>query len=212
MIVPAGVAHEFRNSAATISGYLQLLEGKIEPEQKNYIGGMQKELKALQSVVNDFLSFARPVHLELSKVRLLDLLKETTEEVRVSPAFSSTTFSLSGDCPTISGDESMLRQIFINLIRNAAESIDGTGRKGVVEVRGSASFGGKFATIEIQDNGAGIPQQDLARIFTPFFTTKQKGVGLGLAIVQKLVLQHNGTITVESSPAGSLFRVQLSAE
>jgi PAS domain S-box-containing protein len=206
----AGVAHEFRNSVATISGYLQLLENKIEPDQKGYIGSMQKELQELQSVVNDFLSFARPVKLEVTKVSLQGMLKEVVEEVKVSPAFSTITFSMTGEFPVIRADESMLRQVFLNLIRNAAESIDGSGRKGNVEAHGSVS--GKFAVVEIRDNGIGIPPDNLPRIFTPFFSTKQKGVGLGLAIAQKLVLQHNGDTSVESSPEGSTFRVQLPIE
>jgi signal transduction histidine kinase len=95
------------------------------------------------------------------------------------------------------------------LLRNAAESIDGTGRSGAVAVNGSQPAAGKFVVVEIADNGVGIPEGDLSRIFTPFYTTKQKGVGLGLAIVQKLVIQHNGLISVESTPEGSVFRVHL---
>lgn len=203
----AGVAHEFRNSAATISGYLQLLEKKMEAEQSVYVSGMQKELKVLQGVVNDFLSFARPVQLDISAVKLQELIKETLEDVRISPPFASIQFSYSGNLPVIQGDESMLRQVFANLIRNAAESIEGTGRNGVVKVRASQTP--RVAVIEICDNGVGIPRGDLSRVFAPFFTTKRKGVGLGLAIVQKLILQHNGIINVESSPEGSTFRVQL---
>lgn len=203
----AGVAHEFRNSVATISGYLQLLENKIDTEQKGYVSSMQQELQELQRVVNDFLSFARPVSLEITNVSLQELLKETVEEVKVSPAFGTITFAMAGEFPVIKADESMMRQVFLNLIRNAAESIEGTGRKGNVEAHGSIS--GKFAVVEIRDNGVGIPAADLSRIFTPFFSTKQKGVGLGLAIAQKLVLQHNGATSVESTPEGSTFRVQL---
>lgn len=206
----AGIAHEFRNSVATISGYLQLLENKIEPEQRTYTGSMQKELQELQRVVNDFLSFARPVKLEITKVRLDELLKGVVEEVRIAPEFSATLFSVSGEFADVQGDESMLRQVFLNLVRNAAESIEGTGRKGKVEVIGSTS--GRFAAVEVRDNGVGIPSADLPRIFTPFFSTKQKGVGLGLAIVQKLVLQHNGDTSVESGTEGSVFRVQLPVE
>lgn len=202
----AGVAHEFRNSVATISGYLQLLENKIEVDQKGYVGSMQKELQELQRVVNDFLSFARPVTLEITDVSLQEMLKEAIEEVRVVPAFSAIAFSITGEFPVIKADESMLRQVFLNLIRNAAESIDGTGRKGNVEAHGAVRDG--LAIVEIRDNGVGIPAADLPRIFTPFFSTKQKGVGLGLAIVQKLVLQHNGATSVESGPEGSTFRVQ----
>lgn len=203
-----GVAHEFRNSVATISGYVQLLEKKIAADQQTYTMPIQKELLSLQKVVNDFLSFARPVQLELGSVRMKELLKECIEEVSV--AFpENIQFIMNGDFPEVTGDEARLHQVFSNLIRNAAESMDGTRRNGTVEISGSTTLNGKFLVIDVRDNGTGIQHEDLAKIFTPFFSTKRKGVGLGLAIVQKLVLQHNGSISVETRPEGTLFRVQL---
>lgn len=203
-----GVAHEFRNSVATIAGYLQLLENKIEPDRKEYTVPIQKELQSLQKVVNDFLSFARPVELEMGAVSLRDLLQECVEEVKVA-TLHDVEFQIHGVFPEVWGDERMLRQVFRNLIRNAAESLEGSNRKGTLEISGSTALGGKFCVIDVADNGRGIPSEDVPRIFTPFFSTKREGVGLGLAIVQKLVLQHNGTISVDSGPKGSLFRVQL---
>ncbi len=203
-----GVAHEFRNSVATIAGYMQLLENKIEPDRMEYTVPIQKELQSLQKVVNDFLSFARPVELEMGAVSLRDLLQECVEEVKVA-TLRDVEFKIHGVFPEVWGDERMLRQVFRNLIRNAAESLEGSNRKGKLEISGSTALGGKFCVIDVADNGCGIPSEDVPRIFTPFFSTKQEGVGLGLAIVQKLVLQHNGTISVDSGPEGSLFRVQL---
>ncbi|HSE39788.1 MAG TPA: ATP-binding protein [Acidobacteriota bacterium] len=203
-----GVAHEFRNSVATISGYLQLLENKVDPEQQQYTGPVQKELQSLQKVVNDFLSFARPVELEMAPVSLRELLQECMEEVKVA-ASDNLDFELDGVFPEVRGDERMLRQVFTNLIRNAAESVEGTNRKGKLQINGSTALNGRFCVVDVADNGVGIKNEDLARIFAPFFSTKPEGVGLGLAIVQKLVLQHNGTITVETGSEGSVFRVQL---
>jgi PAS domain S-box-containing protein len=203
-----GVAHEFRNSVATISGYLQLLENKVDPEQQQYTGPVQKELQSLQKVVNDFLSFARPVELEMAPVSLRELLQECMEEVKVA-ASDNLDFELDGVFPEVRGDERMLRQVFTNLIRNAAESVEGTNRKAKLQINGSTALNGRFCVVDVADNGVGIKNEDLARIFAPFFSTKPEGVGLGLAIVQKLVLQHNGTITVETGSEGSVFRVQL---
>jgi PAS domain S-box-containing protein len=203
-----GVAHEFRNSVGTIAGYMQLLENKIEPDQREYTVPVQKELQSLQKVVNDFLSFARPVELEMGPVSLRELLQECMEEVKVTTS-DEVKFNIQGVFPQVRGDERMLRQIFTNLIRNAAESLDGTNRKGRLDINGSTAVNGKFCVVDVADNGVGIRNEDLSRIFTPFFSTKREGVGLGLAIVQKLVLQHNGTITVETGENGSLFRVQL---
>ncbi|HEY7160644.1 MAG TPA: ATP-binding protein, partial [Acidobacteriota bacterium] len=203
-----GVAHEFRNSVATIAGYMQLLENKIDPDRKEYTEPIQKELQSLQKVVNDFLSFARPVELEMGNVSLFDLLQECVEEVKVGIP-REVEFQMYGVFPEVHGDERMLRQVFTNLIRNAAESLEGSNRKGKLEISGSTALNGKFCVIDFADNGLGIRSEDVSRVFTPFFSTKQDGVGLGLAIVQKLILQHNGTISVDSGPEGSLFRVQL---
>jgi PAS domain S-box-containing protein len=203
-----GVAHEFRNAVATISGYLQLLENKIDPDQKEYTAPVQKELQSLQKVVNDFLSFARPVELEMGHILLRELLQECIEEVKVATS-DEVDFRIQGVFPEVRGDERMLRQVFTNLIRNAAESLEGTNRKGKLEINGSTALNGKFCVVDVSDNGIGIRNEDITRIFAPFYSTKREGVGLGLAIVQKLVLQHNGTITVESGAHGSVFRVQL---
>jgi signal transduction histidine kinase len=187
---------------------MQLLENKVDPDRKEYTEPIQKELQSLQKVVNDFLSFARPVELEMGNVSLFDLLQECVEEVKVAIP-REVEFNMYGVFPEVRGDERMLRQVFTNLIRNAAESLEGTDRKGKLEINGSTALNGKFCVIDVVDNGLGIRTEDVSKIFTPFFSTKRDGVGLGLAIVQKLVLQHNGTISVDSGPHGSLFRVQL---
>ena len=207
----AGLAHEFRNSLTKISGNITALEEEIPSEQKKYIDSIQKQTQFLQKVVNDFLNYARPVDLELSSVNLTELLKDCIEETRLSPT-PTVDLEMKGAFPSVHGDETMLRQVFTNLLRNAVESMDGSGKKGKIEVGGSISANGKFSIVEIRDNGTGIRTEDLPRIFAPFFSTKRKGIGIGLAMVQKLVLQHKGTITVESSPEGSVFRVQLPNE
>jgi signal transduction histidine kinase len=205
----AGVAHEFRNSLATVTGYLQLLEKNVSTEQQSYTSPIHKELGVLQKVVKDFLSFAGPVQMRVSRMNLHDLLHECVEELKVSAAGKNVEITMNGSFPEMEGDETMLRQIFTNLLRNAAESMDGTGRNGKVDVAGGISANGRFVTVDVLDNGKGIPPGELSKIFHPFFSTKQDGVGLGLAIVQKLIVQHNGTVSVESSSEGSIFHVQL---
>jgi PAS domain S-box-containing protein len=203
----AGVAHEFRNSIATMTGYLQMVEDRVTLEQKTYIAPIQKEVHSLQKVVNDFLSFAKPVQPELVRVKLADLVQDCIAEAAVTA--KNCDFEFLGEFPDIRGDEMMLRQIFSNLLRNAVEALKDSGRKGHITVSGTRTAEGKVLRVEIKDNGNGIRSGDLDRIFTPFYSTKQNGVGLGLAIVQKLVLSHNGSIHVESNDQGSLFRVQL---
>jgi PAS domain S-box-containing protein len=203
----AGVAHEFRNSIATVTGYLQMVEERVTLEQKTYIAPIQKEIRALQKVVNDFLSFAKPVQPEFVRVHLGDIIQDCIAEAAVTS--KNTDFDFRGEFPEIEGDEGMLRQIFSNLLRNAVEALKDSTRRGLITVTGTLPAETKICRVEIRDNGNGIRTEDLNRIFTPFYSTKQDGVGLGLAIVQKLVLSHNGSIHVESSQDGSLFRIQL---
>ena len=166
-----GVAHEFRNSVGTIAGYMQLLENKIEPDQREYTIPVQKELQSLQKVVNDFLQFARPVELEMGRVSLRELLQECTEEVKVITS-GDVIFSIHGVFPEVRGDERMLRQIFTNLIRNAAESLEGTNRKGKLEINGSTAVNGKFCVVDVADNGIGIRNEDLISDLHSFFFYK----------------------------------------
>lgn len=201
----AGLAHEFRNSLTKIAGNISALEEGMQSGQKTYVDSIQKQLQFLQKVVNDFLNYARPVDLELSRVNLDELLKDCIDENKSS----SIEFSVNGTFPTVQGDDTMLRQVFTNLLRNAVESMDGNSRPARIQVNGSISSNDKFSIVEVRDNGSGIREEDLPRIFAPFFSTKRKGIGIGLAMVQKLVLQHKGTISVESSAEGSVFRVQL---
>jgi PAS domain S-box-containing protein len=203
----AGVAHEFRNSIATVTGYLQMVEERVTLEQKTYIAPIQKEIRELQKVVNDFLSFAKPVQPEFVQVNLGEIIQDCIAEAAVIS--KNMDFDFRGEFPAIPGDEGMLRQIFSNLLRNAVEALKDTTHRGLITVTGTLPAEAKICRVEIRDNGAGIPTEDLNRIFTPFYSTKQDGVGLGLAIVQKLVLSHNGSIHVESNEDGSVFHVQL---
>ncbi len=119
-------------------------------------------------------------------------------------------FSLDGDFPAVNGDETLLRQAFLNLLRNARQAVRAVREDGgEVHVRGAVSDDGRVG-LEISDNGVGIEEQNLDRIFLPFFTTREEGTGLGLALVQKIILSHNGTIQVNSRPGeGTSFRITL---
>jgi len=113
----------------------------------------------------------------------------------------------------VRADERMLRQALLNLLRNGAEAINEDATDRQVSVRRSEEStedGGKWAVIEIEDTGTGIPPADLERIFIPFFTTKASGHGVGLALAHRVVTQHGGTLTASNSAAGgAMFRVRL---
>ncbi|HXE90138.1 MAG TPA: ATP-binding protein [Terriglobales bacterium] len=197
----AGIAHEFKNSLATISGYAQMLTAENDAATvRQFASRIVAETGNLTRIVTDFLNFARPRALEPELIDLRQLLEECARECPIEVRLGLPEgFSLVGD-------RTALRQAFSNLLRNSAES----GKNGVpvtVEVTGETDA--QQARVVLRDNGAGIPAEDLARIFIPFFTTKSGGTGLGLALVHRIVTQHGGTIAVTSNPSGSTFTLSL---
>jgi signal transduction histidine kinase len=190
----AGLAHEFKNAIATLQGYAQLLQNSE----------LLNEVRNLSSMVTAFLDFARPQPLHLEEVPLAGLIAECATELE--PLFQELRVELVIDAKepaTVRADERMLRLALLNLMRNGAEAIpeEKTGRRVYVRVSG--------AVIEVQDTGTGIPLADLQKIFIPFFTTKAKGHGVGLALTHRIITQHGGTLTAANSPEGARFTVNL---
>jgi signal transduction histidine kinase len=190
----AGLAHEFKNAIATLQGYAQLLQNSE----------LLNEVRNLSSMVTAFLDFARPQPLHLEEVPLAGLIAECATELE--PLFQELRVELVIDAKepaTVRADERMLRLALLNLMRNGAEAIpeEKTGRRVYVRVSG--------AVIEVQDTGTGIPLADLQKIFIPFFTTKAKGHGVGLALTHRIITQHGGTLTAANTPEGAIFTVNL---
>lgn len=189
----AGLAHEFKNAIATLHGYAQLLQSE----------DLLNEVRNLSSMVTAFLNFARPQPLHVEEVSLDQLIEEC--RIELAPLFQELKVNLVIDSvpTTIRGDERMLRQVLINLLRNAAEAIPEHGLKRSVFVRVRDE-------IEVSDTGPGIPTTDLPKIFIPFFTTKPKGHGIGLALAHRIVTEHGGTLTAANHPdGGAVFTIKL---
>ena len=203
----AGLAHEFRNGLATIHGYSRLMDPDRLPEQyRPYIQGIRQETDALGRVVTNFLGFARPETIVLAPVDLAAVVRRAADDLRVDlPA--SVSVEVSGTFGAIAGDDILLRQTIANLLRNAVEACH-ERPAAVVAVRGSIDADRRMALVVVEDDGPGIPEEHRARIFQPFFTTRSRGSGLGLSIVQKIVLLHNGRISVGTS-AASGARIEL---
>jgi signal transduction histidine kinase len=148
------------------------------------------------------LRFARPLDLSTEEVPLHSVVERVVDEIR--EAASEVAITSSGEFESIAGDEGLLRQALLNLIRNAAEAVAGQPFGGRVEVRGTIEHmpSGELQRITIADNGPGIATEDLSKIFVPFYTTKTNGTGLGLAIVQKIIVQHGGSVEVRNQPQG----------
>ena len=200
----AGIAHEFKNSLATIVGYAQMSmgEGDVKTLQ-NYARELHKESQALSHMVTDFLNFARPVLTSINAVDLAQLLENTISDLRsLRPGKYEVRFQ-AAESAIAPCDATLMRQSFLNLLINAVEAL---GPAGAIDV--SVVKENKLVRIAIEDNGHGITEDVLKKIFIPFFTTKTQGTGLGLSLVQKIVLAHNGRIEVRSTPgSGTRFLV-----
>jgi PAS domain S-box-containing protein len=204
----AGIAHEFKNALATISGYAQMIHSDPSaPDTTENAAKILDQTRSITHVVAEFLRYARPLEISEEPVALQPVLERIASEIReLQPQVQ---IRVEGDFSVIAGDEGLLRQAFLNLARNAAEAAIEHSSAPTVILRGetSDSSGDRFQSIRILDNGPGIARDVLAKLFRPFFTTKVNGTGLGLAVVQKILLQHGGQIearnrTAKNQPEG----------
>ncbi len=197
----AGIAHEFKNALATISGYAQMIRSESQPgDTQNSAERILDQTRALTHVVTEFLRFAKPLEICYETVPMQAIVERVAEDLRESDLLSTVT--LEGAFAELPGDEALIRQALINLTRNAAEAARNDGKAPLVTITGSIEeLGGrKWQRICVADNGPGIPESDLPKIFLPFYTTKSEGTGLGLAVVQKIALQHGGSIEARNRP------------
>jgi two-component system nitrogen regulation sensor histidine kinase GlnL len=225
----AGIAHEFRNALATIHGLARLIVkangngGGAATAPREHAETILKEVEGIERVVTDFLRYARPAALDLSDVDLKEVVDNLARESLEEAAPAGVTVEVQGTFPRIVADEALVRQAIRNLLMNAIESFPrlptNAGAPGPeaparrVAVRGEAREGPEGGVrLIVEDNGAGITTDDLPRIFTPFFTTKERGTGLGLALVQKTAAVHDGQVEVRSEPGrGASFALVLPA-
>ena len=201
----AGIAHELRNPMAVISGYLNLLAKKQDTAGQAVIRDIQTEIGGMNRIISDLLTFARPTSLNRSSVSIKELL-ETCIETVLQSRTDSPHIVTEPDIAQVAAsvDEVLMRQALTNLVQNATEAMpDG----GTLSVR---LWADRNVHIVIGDTGSGIPQENLRKIFLPFFTTKDSGVGMGLALTHKVITAHGGRIDVESGQTGgAIFTVIL---
>ncbi|MSP16870.1 MAG: sensor histidine kinase [Myxococcales bacterium] len=223
----AGLAHEIRNPLGAIKGAAQLLvgpDGRLLPdaqhETSEFLGIIVEEVNRLNRVVTQFLDYARPYKGEPVEVDVNDVVRRTVQLLEAEQAAAGVTFEvqLAAEVPCVRGDAEQLRQVFLNLGLNALQAMppdDGehTRRLRVVTGRRSGRRRGDWsALVEVRfaDTGRGIAREHLPNLFIPFFTTKDKGTGLGLPISQRIITHHGGVIEVRSEPGeGATFSVLL---
>src|SRR5215831_10345784 len=214
----AGLAHEFKNAMAALHGYAQFLQSIDHDKQgRTAADALLQEVRSLSEMTTAFLNFARPQTLQLEDVAIDELLNESVHELAPLLATRNVECVRSqaagqSDMVEVRADSRMLRQAFLNLIRNAIEAIpeQQTDRRVMVATEAETTEGRQWVVISISDTGAGIAPSDLQKIFIPFFTTKSHGHGIGLALTHRVIAEHGGTLSAANgTKQGAVFTIRL---
>lgn len=201
----AHLSHEIKNPLMLMSGFARQVARSLpenDPNQEK-LGIVSEEAKRLENMLNQVRDFTRPQQLRKEQAQINDLILETMKLVRekLDMAKISVSLNLLPDLPEAYFDQAQIKQVLLNLIKNAWEAIPAEGSISV-----STGVEKNRIMVSIEDTGAGIAVDRLKEIFNPFFTTKDKGTGLGLAVIQRIVEDHQGDIRVDSEPGrGSRF-------
>jgi two-component system nitrogen regulation sensor histidine kinase GlnL len=217
----AGLAHEIKNPLGGIKGAAQLLRrtGRGDPSVAEFTDIMIREVDRVNQLIEQLLDLSRPADLDLAPVNIHEILDSVlllegqtvaAKEIQLRKRFDPS-------LPAVRADRAQLTQVFLNLVKNAFQAMGQSGALTVTtrletdfRVRDQNQASNRFIWVEIADQGAGIRDEDLPQIFSPFFTTKTGGTGLGLAICYRIINEHGGTIRVESAEGkGSTFKVSL---
>jgi two-component system sensor histidine kinase AtoS len=206
--VAAGLAHEIKNPLAGVRGAIELIsqESNVAPQDRALLLRAVEDVIRIESLMKDLLNFAKPPKPQYVDVEINSVLSMIISFALKHPSFSlrnGTKITVVKDfdehIPNVQADPMQLRQIFLNLLLNAAEAMpDG----GTLHMKTFYEQAAKTITVRVSDTGKGIEESSMNKIFQPFFTTKRKGTGLGLAIIKRLIEQHEGAIGVENNPGG----------
>ena len=195
----AVIAHEVKNPLAGIRGAMQVFASRMSPEGVNpqILKEIITRIDALDQMMKDMLLFARPPKPKRVRTDVVPLVEMTAGLLGQDPTLRDLEIEVSGSAPPVSADQDMLRIVFQNLMLNAAHAMQGKGT-----IRVAVATADSTCRIAFVDSGPGIPAEIREHIFTPFFTTKSRGSGLGLATTKRLVEAHGGHVAVECPPAG----------
>ena len=209
----SGVAHELNNPLNNIYLAAQILskevgEDECHPLIRETVGDIFSQTLRVKRIVNDLLEFSREKPPELKKTNIVAIIENVITQMKSSGEIAGINYNIdSPDVFELEADRHLLEQVFINLVGNAADAMEGKGQLNI-----SVAATNSSAVIRVSDTGKGILPKDISRIFDPFFTTKEKGTGLGLAIVYNIIEKHKGKIEVTSEPyKGTTFMITLPA-
>jgi signal transduction histidine kinase len=209
----ASIAHEIRNPITAAKSLVQQMgEDPASVENVEYAKVALEELDRVERSVAHLLRFAREEEMVMLDLRLADVISSAVATLRdrASARGVALQVSVGADCQ-LHGDAEKLRRVVINLVSNALDALEGARvPKPLIEVTAGENLAGTECWVRVRDNGPGIPQEALSRIFSPFYTSKERGTGLGLAISKKVVDAHGGAIEVQSQPgAGAEFTLTI---
>ena len=210
----AGVAHELGNPLNSLTIHLQLIERKLkklakQPDATKLTESLQVcqgEVERLDGIITHFLKAIRPQKLELNELDLLGLVEDVlrVQEAELSNRKLEVKVEVSDDLPIILGDRNQIKQAFFNLIKNAMEAMQPSG-----SLRILARCDDDYVYLQFVDNGSGISEEDLSKVFQAYYTTKEEGHGLGMMIVERIMREHGGHINIESrKEAGTAITLQ----
>jgi two-component system nitrogen regulation sensor histidine kinase GlnL len=217
----AGLAHEIRNPLGGIKGAAQLLRRSSDNNSsvREFTDIMIREVDRVDQLIEQLLDLSRPAQLTLAPVNIHEILEDVLllEAQTVSGREIHIRKRFDPSLPPIRGDRAQLSQVFLNLVKNAFQAMERGGALTIItrvetdyHIRGQGMGPNRFIWVDLADEGGGIREEDLAHIFSPFFTTKINGTGLGLATCYRIIKEHGGTIRVESTEGkGSTFKVSL---
>jgi two-component system sensor kinase FixL len=195
----AVVAHEVKNPLTGIRGAIQVIGGRLPPESKD--AAIAKEIvsriDALNDLMKDLLLFARPPQPHKAPIDMLSLARTVADLVRGDPTLHALTIDVTGSSIPANADGELLKIVIQNLLLNAAHAMQGQG-----QIRVTVTSLDRRCRIEIADSGPGIPPHVREKLFTPFFTTKARGTGLGLSTAKRFLEAHEGSIAVDCPPEG----------
>ena len=209
----AGIAHEIRNPLTSINILIHSLASNLPSgtSQKEDLKVIEEEIHRINEIVDQFLRFARPSPPLLEKAEVPSIFEETLQLLR--PQIEKQRISVQKNfrsLPPITLDKEQMKQVVLNLLLNAIQAMPGGGR---LKLSGKIPTGNQWIQLSIQDTGMGIPPEDMDKLFDPFFSTREGGIGLGLSIAHRIIDQHHGRIEVESTPdKGTLFTIWLPLE
>lgn len=202
-LLAAGLAHEVGNPIGIVESAVQFCLQKLNPEGslKEYLEVIQRNITAADHTIRELLRFARPAESEHSEINVIELLKEACSIVTSECAQRGIVLkeAYPEETPCIFADRANLQHVFVNILLNSIEAISGGGE---IAVTLEVDRAGEKVAIIFADNGPGIPQENLDKVFSPFFTTKDTGTGLGLSICHRVVESHEGKLSAVNLPQG----------